>query len=150
MTDILVYSKRFAFKRYSEGASGFDLCSMIDAVIKPWERLVIPTGVHVGMPVGIEAQVRPRSGLARDHGVIAVLGTIDSDYRGEVGVTLLNLWKQPYTVSAGQRVAQLVFAPVLLDVSGPKGKPMVKITSDLKDLSETVRGSSGYGSSGSM
>jgi dUTP pyrophosphatase len=100
----------------SPGSSGFDLRAAIqeDLVIRPGERLLVPTGLILEVPAGWEGQVRPRSGLALRHG-IGILnspGTLDSDYRGEVGVILINLGEAPFSVKRGDRIAQLVFARV--------------------------------------
>ncbi len=101
----------------SAGSAGFDLRA---AVVEPLEllpgaRALVPTGLVLEIPAGFEGQVRPRSGLARDHGisVLNAPGTIDSDYRGEVGVILINHGEAPFTVTRGDRVAQLVVAPVV-------------------------------------
>ena len=100
----------------SDGASGMDLLAAVETTVSvaPGERVHVPTGVHVAIPVGFEAQIRPRSGLALHHGVTLLNspGTIDADYRGEIGVVLVNLGKEPFTVSRGDRIAQMVVAPV--------------------------------------
>ena len=99
------------------GASGLDLLAAVeeDAELAPGDIRLIPTGLFLGIPPGYEAQVRPRSGLALRHGltVTNTPGTIDSDYRGEVGVILINLGREPVTVTRGMRVAQLVVQPVV-------------------------------------
>jgi len=98
----------------TEHAAGVDLQAALDDpfTLQPGERALVPTGIAIEMPPGIEAQVRPRSGLALKHGIALVNspGTIDADYRGEIGVILINLGKEPFTVTNGERVAQLVFA----------------------------------------
>ena len=100
----------------SPGSSGFDLRAAVgeDLVIRPGERLLVPTGLVLEIPPGCEGQVRPRSGLALRHGlgVLNAPGTIDSDYRGEVAVILINHGEAPYTIRRGDRIAQLVFARV--------------------------------------
>lgn len=100
----------------TEGAAGMDLLADVDAEtpIAPGRRALIPTGIAVELPAGYEAQVRPRSGLALNHGVTLLNspGTIDSDYRGEIKVILVNLGEVPFTVRRGDRIAQLVVAPV--------------------------------------
>lgn len=119
---ILYHSTRsFPFERKTHGASGYDLYADLggnhpsNAVdIEPLERLRIPTGIHLAMPLGLEAQVRPRSGLAHASGLVAVLGTIDADYRGDCSVQLMNLSKEIATVQHGDRIAQIVFAEVVL------------------------------------
>lgn len=101
---------------HSEGAAGMDLRADIDhrEVLAPMERRAIPTGVAVQLPEGFEGQVRPRSGLALSHGLslLNAPGTIDADYRGEIRVILVNLGQQPVTIGPGDRIAQLVIAPV--------------------------------------
>jgi dUTP pyrophosphatase len=100
----------------SAGSSGFDLRAAIEGerVLQPGERLLVPTGLALAIPAGCEGQVRPRSGLALRHGIgmVNAPGTIDSDYRGEVGVLLINLGSEPFTLRRGDRIAQLVIARV--------------------------------------
>ena len=100
----------------SDSASGMDLLAAVesDVTVEPGQRVLVPTGVHVAIPEGYEGQVRPRSGLALNHGVTVLNtpGTIDADYRGEVGVILANMGGQPFTVTRGDRIAQMVIAPV--------------------------------------
>ena len=100
----------------SDSASGMDLLAAVEAdlIVEPGQRVLVPTGVHVAIPEGFEGQVRPRSGLALNHGVTVLNtpGTIDADYRGEVGVILANLGDRPYKVTRGDRIAQMVIAPV--------------------------------------
>jgi len=122
------------------GAAGFDLCAAVEAemVLEPGRLLLVPTGIRLEIPPGYEAQVRPRSGLALRHGV-GVLnspGTIDSDYRGEVQVILINLGQAPFPVRRGERIAQLVFARVLRPQLEPRA------------LDETRRGDGGFGHTG--
>jgi dUTP pyrophosphatase len=127
--------------KMSTGSSGFDLhAAVMDPVeIKPGRWKLIPSGIALSMPAGLEAQVRPRSGLALKHGitVLNTPGTIDADYRGEIGVILLNLGERPFRVERGDRIAQLVFMQV----------PAVslKVTDS---LDETERGSGGFGHTG--
>jgi deoxyuridine 5''-triphosphate nucleotidohydrolase (dut) len=108
-------------------------------VLHPGERKLIPTGIAIAMPVGLEAQVRPRSGLALKHGVTVLNtpGTIDADYRGEVGVILINLGQEPFTVQRGDRIAQLVFQYV----------PRVALV-EVEELPPSERGAGGFGSTG--
>jgi dUTP pyrophosphatase len=125
----------------SEGASGLDLCAAVEEEItlQPGEFRLIPTGLFVAIPRGYEAQVRPRSGLALKEG-IGVLnspGTVDSDYRGEVGVILINLNQRPFVVKRGMRIAQFVVQAV----AKARLKPV-------KTLEETDRGEGGFGHSG--
>src|SRR5687768_11255121 len=127
--------------RSTSQASGFDLRAAVDAaiILRPGERALIPTGISLAIPPGYEGQVRARSGLAVKQGIALVNapGTIDADYRGEVQVILVNLGSQPFTISRGDRVAQLVIAPV------------AACELELVDsLDETLRGAGGFGSSG--
>jgi dUTP pyrophosphatase len=100
----------------SDGASGMDLVAAVETAItvEPGQRVHVPTGIHVAIPEGFEGQIRPRSGLALNHGVTVLNspGTIDADYRGEIGVILVNLGEEPFTLSRGDRIAQMVIAPV--------------------------------------
>jgi dUTP pyrophosphatase len=125
----------------TKGAAGMDLCAAVDAdcAIEPGARQLLPCGIAIAIPTGYEGQVRSRSGLALKHGV-AVLnapGTIDSDYRGEVGVVLINHGDRPFKVSRGMRVAQLVIARV----------EQAEWT-EVQELPETDRGPGGYGHTG--
>jgi dUTP pyrophosphatase len=125
----------------TEGAAGMDLRADIDAeiVLPPMGRALIPTGISVALPGGVEAQVRPRSGLAARQGVTCLNspGTIDSDYRGEICVILINLGNEPFPVRRGDRIAQLVFAPVL--------RASLRV---VDDLDATRRGEGGFGHTG--
>jgi len=126
-------------RKATDGSSGFDIYSRVDQIINPGEFKGIPAGIVLEIPKGYEVQVRPRSGLALKHG-IGILnspGTIDSDYRGEVVVILFNLSKEPFGVKKGDRIAQIV--PVKL--------PEVKLV-EADNLTETSRGSGGFGSTG--
>ena len=100
----------------TEHSSGMDLCADVESeiILEPGERKLIPTGIALSIPEGYEGQVRPRSGLALREGVTLVNtpGTVDADYRGEVGVLLINLGQQPFKLKRGDRIAQLVIAPV--------------------------------------
>ena len=123
------------------GSAGVDLKAVLDTplVLSPLERKIIGTGLKIALPIGYEAQVRPRSGLAAKHG-ISVLnspGTIDADYRGEVGVILINLSNDAFTINPGERIAQLVLAK----------HEQIQWKID-KNLSSTARGSNGFGSTG--
>ncbi len=125
----------------SPGSSGYDLRAAVgeDLVLAPGARALVPTGLFLEIPLGWEAQVRPRSGLALRHGVgiLNAPGTIDSDYRGEVGVILINQGAEPFTVRRGDRIAQLVFARVeSLEWQ------------EVDVLDESDRGSGGFGSTG--
>jgi dUTP pyrophosphatase len=125
----------------SPGSAGFDLRAAIDAelVLRPGERLRVPTGLALEIPPGWEGQVRPRSGLALRHGIglANAPGTIDSDYRGEVGVILINLSEAPFTLKRGDRVAQLVISRV-----------ETIEWEEADDLEGSGRGSGGFGSTG--
>lgn len=123
----------------TEGASGYDLCALESVYVEIDGTVLIKTGVHLSIPRGYEGQVRSRSGLALKHGVhvLNAPGTIDSDYRGEVGVILHNSGDTGYTVRLGERIAQLVIAPVSTVEFG-----------SLTGLDETARGKGGYGSTG--
>jgi len=125
----------------TEGAAGMDLHAAVgpDVVINPGDVGLIPTGLEMAIPAGFEGQLRPRSGLAVTHriGVPNSPATIDSDYRGELRVPLINLGPMPFTVSRGMRIAQLIIAPV------------VRVTWDeVAELPPTARGSGGFGHSG--
>lgn len=108
-------------------------------VLKPLERAIIPTGIYIELPVGYEAQIRPRSGLAAKKGISLVNspGTIDADYRGEIGVILVNLSNEPFTVEKGERIAQMVIA---------KHEQAEWVLVD--ELGESERGAGGFGSTG--
>ncbi len=129
-------------KRMSEGAAGWDLFACLEqpVLIKPGERALISTGLVFALPGGMEAQIRPRSGLALKHGVTVLNspGTIDSDYRGEVKVILVNLGNQPFEVNHGMRIAQAIFSVVA----------EVQLAESVR-LSDTSRGSGGFGHTGS-
>ncbi|MGO9063886.1 MAG: dUTP diphosphatase [Myxococcaceae bacterium] len=125
----------------TDGAAGLDLLADIDGewTLAPLERRAVPTGLSIAIPDGFEAQVRPRSGLALRHGVTCLNspGTIDSDYRGEVRVILANLSGTPFSLRRGERIAQLVMAPVVRAA-------LVEV----EVLPATTRGSGGFGSTG--
>ena len=125
----------------TKGAAGADLKADLKetVILKPGQRRLVPTGVRIKLPPGLEAQVRPRSGLAVEHGVTALNspGTIDSDYRGEIMVILINLGQADFIIRPGDRIAQLVVAPVV--------KACFKI-SDQLEISE--RNAGGFGSTG--
>jgi dUTP pyrophosphatase len=126
----------------TSGAAGMDLRAAVGAesvVLGPGMRALIPTGLAIALPEGFEAQVRPRSGLAFKHGVtqLNTPGTIDSDYRGEVKVILINHGQEPFAIAHGDRIAQLVIAPVTQAV-----------WAEVDGLDETVRGVGGFGSTG--
>ena len=125
----------------TELSAGMDLRANIDEpiVLKPMERRLVPTGLHISLPVGYEAQVRPRSGLALKKGitVLNAPGTVDADYRGDVGVILINLSDEPFIIEDGERIAQMVIA---------RHEHAEFIPVDVLD--ETERGEGGYGHTG--
>ena len=122
-------------------SAGVDLIAAVAApvALKPGARIIIPTGIAIQLPAGFEAQVRPRSGLAAKHGVTVLNspGTIDADYRGEVGVILINHGAETFSVERGMRIAQMVIAPVA-----------VAVWQEVGDLDNTQRGACGFGSTG--
>jgi dUTP pyrophosphatase len=123
------------------GAAGMDLLAAVaaDVTIPPGGRALIPTGLAVALPAGHELQVRPRSGLALKNGIMLANspGTIDEDYRGEIGIILLNAGDRPFVVSRGMRIAQAVLAPVLQ-----------ASWLEVETLDDTARGAGGFGSTG--
>ncbi|MEI7026322.1 dUTP diphosphatase [Paenibacillus sp. y28] len=128
-------------QKMSDLASGFDLYAAVETpvTLQPGERGLIPTGIAIAMPPELEAQIRPRSGLAFKHGITALNspGTIDADYRGEIKVLLINLGQKPFTFQRGERIAQMVFQVV----------PQVSFEV-VAELSETKRGAGGFGHTG--
>ncbi|HET9810576.1 MAG TPA: dUTP diphosphatase [Sphingomicrobium sp.] len=136
----LPHGESLPLPRYaSEDAVGLDVAAAEDLILAPGDRHAVATGFAIEIPRGYEVQVRPRSGLAAKHGITCLNtpGTIDSDYRGEVKVILVNLGREPFEVHRGERIAQLVPAPVLR-------ADFVEAT----ELGETARGSGGFGSTG--
>lgn len=125
----------------TDASAGMDLRANIDksVTLKPLERTIVKTGLFIALPVGFEAQVRPRSGLAAKNGitVLNAPGTVDADYRGEIGVILVNLSNEDFVIKDGERIAQLVIA-----------KHERANWEEVEILSETKRGSSGFGSTG--
>jgi len=125
----------------TEGSAGMDLRASIDAAVtlKPLERAIIKTGLYIALPIGFEAQVRPRSGLAAKKGITVLNspGTVDADYRGEVGVILINLSNEEFVVNDGERIAQLVIA-----------KHERLKWEEVAILDNTERGVGGFGSTG--
>ncbi len=128
-------------KYMSDGAAGMDFCSCLEETVtlQPGERKLIPTGVAMAIPQGFEGQVRPRSGLAIKHGITLVNapGTIDSDYRGEVQIIMMNQGSEPFEVTHGMRIAQIIFA-----------RYSTAAVEEVEDLDETVRGGGGFGHTG--
>ena len=138
----LAHAHDLALPDYATAAAaGADLLAAIDQDIElgPLERKIVPTGISIALPVGFEAQVRPRSGLAAKNGVTVVNspGTIDADYRGEIGVILINLSKEPFRISRGMRIAQLVVA-----------RHARAVWREVSELDRTARGAGGFGSTG--
>ncbi len=128
-------------KYETKGSAGMDLLANVQEPItlKPLERALVPTGLFMEIPVGYEGQVRPRSGLSIKHGVTLVncVGTIDSDYRGEVCIPMINLGHEPFSIEKGDRVAQMVICSYT----------QVDLV-EVEDISETTRGTGGFGSTG--
>ncbi|OBR66828.1 deoxyuridine 5'-triphosphate nucleotidohydrolase [Paenibacillus oryzae] len=128
-------------RKMSEWAAGFDLQAAVGepVTLNPGERKLIPTGFAMAMPANLEAQIRPRSGLAFKHGITSLNspGTIDADYRGEVKVLLINHGQEPFVITRGERIAQMVFHEV----------PQVDIV-EAEELPDTVRGAGGFGHTG--
>ena len=121
------------------GDAGLNVCACESTTLQPGERRLVKTGLVMELPRGTEAQMRPRSGLALKHGVtlLNTPGTIDEGYRGELGIILVNLGQEPFTVAPGMRIAQMVIAPVLRVVCA-----------EVDDVSDTARGEGGFGSTG--
>ena len=143
MTEILVVNKGHQpLPQYATPQSaGLDLRANLDTpvTLQPMQRHLIPTGLHIALPAGFEAQVRPRSGLALRHGITVLNspGTIDADYRGEVMVLLVNLGQEPFVVNDGERIAQLIVA---------RYEQVTLVPADSLDITE--RGEGGYGHTG--
>ena len=144
MTEILIkrLSKNINLPKYeTEGSSGMDLSADVASSIKiePGETSIIPTGISASVPRNYEIQIRPRSGLAAKKGisVLNTPGTIDSDYRGEIKIILINLSKKPFVVKSGDRIAQMILCPIA------KAKLL-----GVESLPGTVRGKGGFGSTG--
>ena len=139
----IVNKSRFPDPAYAtEASAGMDLHADIaePLVLQPLERALVPTGIFIELPVGYEAQVRPRSGLATRHGVTVINapGTVDADFRGELRVSLVNLSNEAFEIAPGERIAQMVVA-----------RHERVAWEDVEVLSETVRGTGGWGSTGS-
>ena len=141
---LLAHGEGLALPAYQTAhAAGLDLLAAVPAdqplTLPPGRYALVPTGLTIALPEGHEAQVRPRSGLAAKHGVTVLNapGTVDADYRGEIGVLLINHGAEPFTIKRGERIAQMVIAPVAR-------AELVAVS----ELSSTARGSGGYGSTG--
>jgi dUTP pyrophosphatase len=142
MTIKIINTSEHALPQYETAhAAGMDLRAAIESEIriKPLQRVLVPTGLHIELPVGYEAQIRPRSGLAYKHGISIVNspGTIDADYRGEIKVLLVNLSDTEFVVNNGERVAQMVVA-----------KHETVSWEQVESLTDTARGAGGYGHTG--
>jgi len=131
-------------KYMTKGAAGFDVAafwedSCVSKILKAGDMLIVPTGLKLELPLGYEAQVRPRSGLAFNHGITIVNspGTIDSDFRGEVKIALINLGKKDFEIKTGERIAQIIVSKIeQLEIE------------EVQSLSQTDRGEGGFGSTG--
>ncbi len=138
----VINKSKHALPEYkTKDSAGMDLCANIEGslTLKPLERTLLPTGLFLEIPEGYEAQIRPRSGLALKKGLtlLNTPGTIDADYRGEIGIILVNVSNEDVTIKDGERIAQMVFAAY------------AKMTlSEVETLDETVRGAGGFGSTG--
>ena len=121
------------------GAAGMDLVAAEAITLQPLDRAAVPTGLVVAVPEGYEAQIRPRSGLALRHGLSMPNspGTIDADYRGELKILVINLGREPFTITRGMRIAQMIIAPV--------ATATISVVTELED---TTRGAQGFGSTG--
>ena len=142
MIKVKIISDSGIYPEYeTEGSAGMDIRAYIDepVIIKPGERKLIPTGLRIQLPAGYEAQIRARSGLAINNGItlINAIGTIDSDYRGEIKVGLVNLSDEDHVIENGDRIAQMVISEYKRAVLEPA-----------EDLEETERGSGGFGHTG--
>ena len=138
----IVNNSKHELPKYATKLSaGMDLRANIEEpiVLQPGERRLIPTGIHIGLPQGYEAQVRPRSGLALKHGITCLNspGTIDADYRGEVGVILINLSNEPFVINNGERICQMVI------MNYTKAEWV-----EVEELNDTERGAGGFGHTG--
>lgn len=156
---MIKYVCDYELVRAREGDSGYDLrCARsAERMIPPGERWLVPTSLYLEMPIGVEGQIRSRSGLALQHGVIVLNapGTIDSGYRGEIGVTLVNLGQVAWTMTPGERIAQIAFCPVFAPSSAPgilSARVLmtegIQRVASREELSATDRGLSGHGSTG--
>ena len=138
----LAHGSDLALPSYAtENSAGADILAAVDTdmPLHPGERVIIPTGIQIALPAGYEAQIRPRSGLAIKNGITCLNspGTIDADYRGEVGVILINHGTETFIIQRGMRIAQMIIAPVVM-----------ALWSEVDDLEPTARGAGGFGSTG--
>lgn len=142
MTIKIVNQSQNPLPKYAtEASAGMDLYANNETPIEmqPMERVMIPTGLFIELPLGYEAQIRPRSGLAWKHGITVLNspGTIDADYRGEIKIILVNLGNKPFVIEKGERIAQMIIA-----------KHETAIWEEVADLNETKRGAGGFGHTG--
>lgn len=145
MTCVKIYSKSGEIPKYeTENSAGLDLRALLDApmIIKPMERVLVPTGIFLEIPNGFEGQVRARSGLSIKYGLTMVngVGTVDSDYRGELKVPMINLGSEEFKVESGDRIAQIVFAKY--------ETVSFESVDSTEDLEKTERGTGGFGHTG--
>lgn len=145
MTCVKIYSKSGEIPKYeTENSAGLDLRALLDKpmIIKPMERVLIPTGIFLEIPNGFEGQVRARSGLSIKYGLTMVngVGTVDSDYRGELKVPMINLGSEEFKVESGDRIAQIVFAKY--------ETVSFESVDSTEDLEKTERGTGGFGHTG--
>ena len=145
MNRVKIYSKSGELPRYeTENSAGLDLRALLDEpmIIKPMERVLIPTGIFLEIPNGFEGQVRARSGLSIKHGLTMVngVGTVDSDYRGELKVPMINLGSEEFKVESGDRIAQIVFAKY--------ETVSFEAVSSTEEVEKTERGAGGFGHTG--
>ncbi len=147
----------YELTRATPGSSGYDIraqTGLARTIIEAGSRWIFCTGLYLELEQGLEAQVRPRSGLTANHGIVAGFGSVDSDYRGEIRVTLFNHGAHAYTVVPGERIAQIVIAPVMAPYGAIAGRLTctlvcsIERVGTLAELNKTIRGSSGHGSSG--
>ncbi len=151
MSKMLIYQEEYAkdlpLPQYkTEGAAGMDLCAAVEnsVILKQGERALIPTGIKIQLKSDLEAQIRPRSGLAVNHGVTLLNspGTIDSDYRGEIKIIMINHGESDFNIERGMRIAQLVVSKVI--------KPEIRQVKTPEELQESDRGIDGFGHTGTF
>lgn len=145
MPIVKIYSKSGIIPEYeTEGSSGMDLKAWIDkpVLLKPMERALVPTGLFIEIPRGYEGQVRARSGLSIKHGITLIngIGTVDSDYRGELKIPIVNLGNEEFEIHSGERIAQIVFLSY--------SQVELKTVDSLSDLEKSERGEGGFGHTG--
>ena len=136
-----LHSDATAPTKATQFAAGFDLCALTGCTIEARCRMLVKTGLSIQVPVGTYGRIAPRSGLALKNGIDVMAGVIDADYRGDVGVVLINLGSAPFTVNAGDRIAHLILEKIEMNV------PIEEVFDD-SGLSPTTRGEGGFGSTG--